>query len=88
MARPQIFISSTFYDLWHLRASLEGFVERLGYDPVLSEKGKIAYDPELPLDESCYREASASDLFVLIVGGRYGSAASDESLEGKPEFYD
>ncbi len=88
MARPQVFISSTFYDLRHIRASLEGFIERLGYEPVLSEKGRIAYDPDITLDESCFREAASADIFVLIIGGRYGSAASDESLEGKPEFYE
>jgi hypothetical protein len=44
---------------------------------VLSEKGNIAYSPELPLDESCYREVLNTDIFVLIVGGRYGTEKSD-----------
>jgi hypothetical protein len=88
MARPQVFISSTYYDLRHIRASLERFVESLGYEPVLSEKGKIAYDPDLPLDQSCYRDASAADIFVLIVGGRYGSASSDAPADGRTNFYD
>ena len=88
MARPRIFISSTFYDLKHIRSSLEGFIETLGYEPVLSEKGSIAYNPDIPLDESCYREAKACDVFVLIIGGRYGSAASGQ--EGPPprDFHD
>jgi hypothetical protein len=87
MARPRVFISSTFYDLRHIRSSLEAFIERLGYEAVMSEKGRIAYDPDIPLDESCYRESSAADIFVLIIGGRYGSAASEKKLEDKPEFY-
>lgn len=87
MAKPRVFISSTFYDLRHIRATLEGFIERLGYEAVLSEKGKIAYDPDLPLDESCYREASRADIFVLIIGGRYGSPASEENVEVGPGFY-
>ena len=37
MARPRVFISSTFYDLQHIRTSLEGFVERLGFEAVLSD---------------------------------------------------
>lgn len=78
MARLSVFISSTFYDLQHIRTSLEEFVERLGYDAILSEKGRIAYDPDIPLDESCYREAENCDIFVLIIGGRYGSPASDQ----------
>lgn len=76
MARPRVFISSTYYDLKHLRSSLENFVESLGFDALLSEKGTIAYTPDIPLDESCYREVSTADIFVLIVGGRYGSEAS------------
>ncbi len=52
MAKPRIFISSTYYDLKHLRASLENFVESLGFDAILSEKGNIAYAPDIALDES------------------------------------
>jgi hypothetical protein len=78
VARPRVFVSSTYYDLKHIRSSLDNFIESLGYDSVLSEKGDIAYSPDIPLDESCYREASGADIFVLIIGGRYGSSASNE----------
>ena len=88
MARPRVFISSTFYDLQHIRTSLEGFVERMGYEAVLSEKGRIAYDPDIPLDGSCYRETASCDIFVLIIGGRSGSAASGENVPSKPDFYE
>lgn len=71
MPSPRIFVSSTYYDLKRIRASLDLFIDSLGYDPVLSEKGDIAYTHDRPLDESCYREAENSDIFVLIVGGRY-----------------
>ena len=88
MAKPRIFISSTYYDLKHVRSSLDNFIESLGFEPVLSEKGDIAYAPDLALDESCYREARNVDIFVLIIGGRYGSAATDENVKPTPEFYD
>jgi hypothetical protein len=65
-----------------VRSSLDNFIEALGFDSVLSEKGDIAFSPDAPLDESCYREASSADVLVLIIGGRYGSAASAE--EKKP----
>ena len=51
MARPRVFISSTFYDLKHVRASLDLFIEGLGYDSILSEKGDIAYTPDRALRE-------------------------------------
>ncbi|MBV1917022.1 MAG: DUF4062 domain-containing protein, partial [Sphingomonadaceae bacterium] len=78
MAKPRVFISSTYYDLKHVRASLEVFVESLGFEPILSEYGAIPYDSSQPLDESCYREAETADILVLIVGGRYGSISSSQ----------
>ncbi len=91
MAKPRVFVSSTYYDLQHIRASLDTFIESLGFESVLSEKGNIAYLPDDQLDESCYREVSNVDIFVLIICGRYGSAASQQkgSQETSPnEKYD
>ncbi|PTR07475.1 uncharacterized protein DUF4062 [Nitrosospira sp. Nsp5] len=88
MAKPRVFVSSTYYDLKHIRSSLDLFIESLGYESVLSEKGDIAYSPDHPLDDSCYREAGNADLFVLIIGGRYGSEASVESKKPPKTFFD
>lgn len=88
MSRPRVFVSSTYYDLRHVRALLDQFIESLGFDSILSEKGDVAYVSSVPLDESCYREVLTADMFVLIVGGRYGSAASDESAGLSPGFWD
>ncbi|ULQ55069.1 DUF4062 domain-containing protein [Flavihumibacter rivuli] len=87
MARPRIFLSSTFYDLKHIRSSIENFIEELGYESILSEKGVIAYNPDLPLDESCYREAESADIFVLIIGGRYGSPISKSQKTVVKDFF-
>jgi len=90
MARPRVFVSSTYYDLKHLRSSLENFIEKLGYEAVLSEKDRIAYLPDVPLDESCYREARSCDIFVLIIGGRYGAEASSGRAKksNKKDFFE
>lgn len=77
MARLRVFVSSTYYDLRHIRTSLQGFIRSLGFDPVLSEKGDVPYAFDRPLDESCYREIAGCDIYVLIVGGRYGSETSE-----------
>ncbi|WP_447600336.1 DUF4062 domain-containing protein [Nitrospira sp. Nam80] len=87
MARPRVFLSSTHFDLKHVRSSLETFITAMGFEAVLSENGTITYSPDVPLDESCYREAQACDIFVLLLGGRYGAESSPRSEIGK-EFYD
>lgn len=88
MAKPRVFVSSTYYDLKHIRASLDLFIDSLGFEPVLSEKGDIAYTHDRPLDESCYREAENSDIFVLVVGGRYGSEVSNDKKRVSKEFFE
>ncbi|MFS0715926.1 DUF4062 domain-containing protein [Arthrobacter sp. 1P04PC] len=72
MAIPTVFVSSTFYDLKYARESLKRFIENLGYSPVLSEAGAVFYDPKTTAAESCLKEVSNVDIFVLLIGGRYG----------------
>ncbi|MFQ5730185.1 MAG: DUF4062 domain-containing protein [Waddliaceae bacterium] len=88
MARPRVFISSTYYDLKYIRSSLARFIETLGFEPVLSEQGNITYSPNVPLDESCYREARGCDILVLVIGGRYGSPVSSQRSKKSEDFYD
>ncbi|MCE5200510.1 MAG: DUF4062 domain-containing protein [Armatimonadota bacterium] len=80
MARPRIFVSSTYHDLKYLRSSLETFISALGYEPVLFERGDVSYDHTMPLDESCYHEVEQCDILVLLIGRRYGCAVSTHAL--------
>ena len=73
MAKPRVFISSTFYDLRHVRADIERFIKEVGYDPVLNEQGNIPYGKEDKLEEYCYKEIANTDILVSIIGGRFGS---------------
>lgn len=92
MAKPRIFVSSTYYDLKHLRSAFESFLDQFGFEAVLSEKGNIAYTPDMPLDASCYREVEQVDIFILILGGRYGSeqsfGESAKEKNAKKAFYE
>jgi hypothetical protein len=72
MAIPRVFISSTCYDLRYIRENLKYFIKTLGYEPVLSEEGSIYFDPTLSTQDSCLREVPSCQLFVLIIGGRFG----------------
>jgi len=77
MAKPRIFISSTFFDLRSMRASLERFIKEIGYDPVLFERGHITWDKEISLETSCYREINSCDILIAIIGGKFGSQSKN-----------
>ena len=72
MAAPKVFISSTCYDLMQIRDSLFEFVKEYYYEPVLSDKGDVFYHPDLHTHESCINEIENCQLFILIIGGRFG----------------
>jgi hypothetical protein len=78
MARPRVFISSTFYDLRQVREDLERFIKGLGYEPVRHETGRIPYSKDEPLESSAYREIELCDIVVTIVGGRFGAESNDQ----------
>lgn len=72
MAAPRVFISSTCYDLAAERDSLSEFCASWGFDTTLSERGDIFYHPDLHTHDSCVRDTANCQLFVLIIGGRFG----------------
>lgn len=80
MACPRIFVSSTYYDLRHVREIIRDFVINLGYEPILSEYSDVFYNPSDTVQNSCLKEISSCDMFVLIVGKRYGSLFPGDSL--------
>jgi len=73
MAKPRVFISSTFYDLKQVRADLNMFIDSLGYDTIRNEEGDIPYGKDEGLEEYCYKEIKSIDILVSIIGGRFGS---------------
>jgi hypothetical protein len=79
MSKPRIFISSTFYDLRNVRSDIDRFIREQGYEPVLFEKGHVAYGKEGRLEDDCYREISGCDILINIIGGRFGTQASDSA---------
>lgn len=78
MAAPRVFVSSTYYDLHHVRHDLKLFLDGLGYTPVMHDKGGIAYaQGEETLEQSCYSELATCDIVVCIVGGKFGTKSSE-----------
>jgi hypothetical protein len=87
--RPRVFISSTYYDLKYLRERIELFLERFNFEPILFESDKLTYEHGKPVDGAAYEEVLLCNMMVLIVGGRYGSPASNNTdLEEWQNKYD
>jgi hypothetical protein len=80
MANLRVFVSSTAYDLGVLRSALRGFIQSLGYDPVLSDYSDVVYDPREHAHKSCVAEVQTCDMVVLVIGSRFGSDVQLESL--------
>jgi hypothetical protein len=78
---PSVFLSSTFFDLRQVRADLRDFVEDLlGYRLVASEYASFPVDPTADTLENCRSRVEAdADIFILIVGNRYGSVPAGHS---------
>src|SRR5262245_9934914 len=72
---PKVMVSSTFYDLRHVRADLARFIaDDLGYVPLLSELPSFPVNPDLDTVANCRaRVEQDADIFILVIGGRYGS---------------
>lgn len=69
-----LFVSSTCFDLSQVRADLRDFAVSLGYEPVLSEYDTFPVNPSVDAVSSCLEAVRhRADLFVLVVGGRYGT---------------
>ncbi len=74
MKRPSVFVSSTCYDLKQVRTDIKLSLENLGLEPVLSDFDTFPVNPELGTLENCLKAVqNKADIFVLIVGARYGS---------------
>jgi hypothetical protein len=75
MANFTVFVSSTFYDLKHIRGYLGAFFASLGHDAVMFERGDI---PQVrgTTDKDSVAAVAAADAVICVVGGRYGTEAA------------
>lgn len=79
MAKPRVFISSTFYDLRQVRADIDIFLEKIGYESIRNEEGDIPYGRDEALEEYCYQEIKSVDILISIIGGRFGSESKRDN---------
>lgn len=80
---PSVFVSSTMHDLGDLRGGLQQFIEGLGWTPVMAERDSFSIETSATtLDNSLRNVRVNCDVFVMIIGSRYGSVdpASGKSV--------
>lgn len=74
MSQTRIFVSSTCYDLIHIRQALHQHIVEFGHVPVMSEFASFRIDPNLTNLENCQENVRTNaDVFVLVIGGRRGT---------------
>lgn len=80
MAGLKVFISSTCVDLDAYRYQLRSLLERMGYEPVMSDHSEVLYDPSIHTHASCIRDVEAADAIVLLIGSRFGGTVVPQAL--------
>ena len=80
MAGVRVFVSSTCYDLVPIRAQLRGFLQSLGFEPIMSDYEEVLFDPRSHTHTSCIEDVSNCDMLVFIIGSRFGGNANEEAL--------
>lgn len=83
---PNVFISSTIYDLQYLRDAIRETIIELGYSPVMSDYGDIGYLPTKSAQDSCYATIRDCQLAVVIIGKRYGEKTKNGLSVTNNEF--
>jgi len=87
MEKLNVFVSSTCYDLSQIRTNLYEHLESNGYTPMLSEYTNFPINPSEKTIGNCINAVkNNADIFVLIVGNRYGSMLDNGKSITNTEF--
>lgn len=78
MAKPRVFVSSTYYDLKQVREDLDRFISGMGYEAVLHEAGDVAYGKDSAPQGYVHREIEMCDILICVIGGRYGTESTEQ----------
>lgn len=87
MAKLNIFVSSTCYDLSQIRDDIKQCIIELGHNPILSELKEFPINPNLSNSENCINAVkNEADIFVLLIGNKYGSVLESGKSITNTEF--
>lgn len=87
MSKVNVFVSSTCYDLSQVRNDIKQCIIDLGHNPILSELNDFPVNPNLNSSENCINAVkNEADIFVLIIGDKYGSILDSGKSITNTEF--
>lgn len=87
MAKVNIFVSSTCYDLSQIRNDIRQCIIDMGHNPILSEVQDFPVNPNLTNVENCINAVkNEADIFILIIGNKYGSISDSGNSITNTEF--
>lgn len=84
ITQPKIFISSTIVDLPNERTAALKAVEKVGGFPIMSEFTMEAQNKDSVT--ACLDKVKESDIYVLVLGGRYGWQPENEQSITELEY--
>ncbi len=84
ITQPKIFISSTIWDLPNERIAAYNAVSKVGAFPIMSEKTMEAQSVDSL--SACLSKVMESDIYVLILGARYGWQPNGEESITELEY--
>jgi hypothetical protein len=83
MKKGKIYISSTCFDLKDLRAELANEIASWGYQSMWNESPNFPVRQGMHSHDACLDAVKKSDIFVLIIDGRYGGVYSGDKYPKK-----
>lgn len=87
MAKVNIFVSSTCFDLSQVRDDIRQCILDIGHIPILSELKDFPVDTRLTNAENCINAVNnEADILVLIIGNRYGAVLESGKSITNTEF--
>ncbi len=78
--KPKIFVSSTIVDFEDLRGALKYYLEEYGFDVQMSEYPNFTVDPNSSAIETCIKNLTDCQYFILLIGYRRGSWFKENEL--------
>jgi len=71
--RPVLMVSSSVYGIRDLLSQLHGYLQSVGWEVWISDRGSVPVDSDHSALDNCLRAVEDCDAFLGIITGRYGS---------------